>query len=75
MNINIGCITPDEFIYYLKQQIDIKYKEGKKIRRIVFDDLQVIDFCSPLLKNSSLFLSALMTVCREEKNRLIYSLR
>lgn len=67
MNINIGCITPDEFIYYFKQQIDIKYKEGKKIRRIVFDDLQVIDFCSPLLKNSSLFLSALMTVCREEK--------
>lgn len=65
MNMCIGCITPDEFIYYLIQQIDTPFGDGKKIRRIIFDDLQIIDFCFPMLRESPLFLSALMSVCRE----------
>lgn len=66
MNICMGNITPDEFIYFLERQIDIGYADGKKIKRIVIDDLQILDFCFPLLRNDSLFISALVSVCRDK---------
>lgn len=66
MDINIGNITPEEFIYYLKKQIDIKYSDGKHIRRVVIDDLQVVDYCFPYLLQSNLFLSALVYICKEK---------
>lgn len=65
MNICMGNITPDEFIYFLERQIDASFKCKKKIQRIIIDDLQILDFCFPLLKDSTLFLSALVAVCRE----------
>ncbi|WP_448781037.1 hypothetical protein [Bacteroides congonensis] len=68
MNICMGYITPEELIYFLKKQISVTFDGDEKnpIKRIIIDDLQIIDFCFPLLKKSSLFLSALMAVCREE---------
>ena len=66
MDINTGNITPEEFIYYLKKQIDIKYSDGKRIRRVVIDDLQVVDYCFPYLLQSNLFLSALVYICKEK---------
>ena len=47
MNICMGNITPEEFLYYLEKQIEVPYddEQKKKIRRIVIDDLQILDFC------------------------------
>lgn len=73
MNFRIGCITPDEFIYFLVQQIEAPFRDGKRIRRIILDNLQVVDFCFPFLKKSPLFLPALMSVCRE-RNIALYIL-
>lgn len=63
MNILMGCITPEQILYYLIQQINCKYPDGE-IRRIIVDDLQVIDYCFPLLKQDTLFLPALIDECR-----------
>lgn len=65
MNIMMGCITPEEFIYYLQLQLDTPFQDGKTIKRIIIDDLQILDYCFPLLKNNSLFISALAMLCRE----------
>lgn len=67
MNICMGNITPEEFIYFLERQIEVSFTCGKKIQRIVIDDLQILDYCFPLLHNSPLFLSALVSVCRDRE--------
>lgn len=66
MNICMGNITPEEFLYYLERQIEVTYDgdQKKHIRRIVIDDLQILDFCFPRL-NDGLFLAALAELCRE----------
>lgn len=66
MNICMGNITPEEFLYYLERQIEVTYDgdQKKPIRRIVIDDLQILDFCFPRL-NDGLFLAALAELCRE----------
>ncbi len=63
MNILMGCITPEQILFYLIRQIKCKYPDGE-IRRIIVDDLQVIDYCFPLLKQDTLFLPALIDECR-----------
>ncbi len=67
MNFCMGYISPEEFIYFLEKQISVPFngESKKKIKRIIIDDLQILDFCFPLLQNNSLFLSALMTLCRD----------
>ncbi len=75
MNICMGNITPEEFLYYLERQIEVTY-EGetqKRIRRIVIDDLQILDFCFPRLKDNGLFLAALAELCRQN-NIILYIL-
>lgn len=66
MNICMGNITPEEFLYYLEKQIEVPYDDDqkKKIRRIVIDDLQILDFCFPRLEGNGLFLAALAELCR-----------
>lgn len=66
MNICMGNITPEEFLYYLERQIEVTYDgdQKKHIRRIVIDDLQILDFCFTRL-NDGLFLAALAELCRE----------
>lgn len=66
MNICMGNITPEEFLYYLERQIEVTYDgdQKKHIRRIVIDDLQILDFCFPRLKDD-LFLAALAELCRQ----------
>ena len=66
MNICMGNITPEEFLYYLERQIEVTYDgdQKKHIRRIVIDDLQILDFCF-LRLNDGLFLAALAELCRE----------
>lgn len=66
MNICMGNITPEEFLYYLERQIEVTYDGDRKkhIRRIVIDDLQILDFCFPRL-GDGLFLAALAELCHE----------
>lgn len=66
MNICMGNITPEEFLYYLEKQIEVPYdyESKKRIRRIVIDDLQILDFCFPRLEKNGLFLAALAELCR-----------
>lgn len=74
MDICMGNISPDEFLYYLVRQLDTCYNDGKKIKRIVIDDLQIVDYCFPLLgKKGNMFLPALASVCRD-RNIMLYIL-
>ncbi len=65
--IRMGCISPAELIYYIQKQIELSRKDkSKEITRIIIDDLMKIDFCFPLLKEDNLFLTTLISVCKEE---------
>lgn len=72
-NINMGCISTDELLHYLNEQLDICFKKGgnKKIGRIIIDDLQKIDYSFPLLKGNDLFLSAIKNYCQKKSIDLI----
>lgn len=66
--IRMGCISSDEFFYYLMKQLRISREaedKSKRIKRIVIDDLQKIDFCFPMLRGDSLFLTALISICKD----------
>lgn len=64
MNIKLGCITAEEFMYYLFQQIDVKYGDSQ-IKRIIIDDLQIVEHCFPFLFYDTLFIPALIDECKE----------
>jgi hypothetical protein len=64
-NIRMGYISSDEFIYYLLKQLRLSEK-NHKIKRIILDDLQMIDYSFPLLKQDKLFLTALISICKEQ---------
>jgi len=73
LNVRMGCISADELFSVLKQQIDTPYigrNETKKLKKIVIDDLQKIDYSFPLLKEERLFLTALVTLCHESNVEL-----
>ncbi len=65
MNIFMGNITSDEFIYFLRRQVSIPFTDGQRISRVIIDDLQILDFCFPLLKNDPLFVPSLAALCHE----------
>lgn len=62
--IRMGAIFADEFLYTLKEQLMMTFPDEGKIRRIVIDDLQRVDYSFPFLHNDPLFLSALINLCR-----------
>lgn len=62
--IRMGAIFADEFLYSLKEQLMMTFPDEGKIRRIVIDDLQRVDYSFPFLHNDPLFLSALINLCR-----------
>lgn len=66
--IRMGCISTDEFFYYLIQQLKVSREmndEKKQIKRIVLDDLQKIEFCFPMINEDSLFLPGLISICKD----------
>ena len=65
MNIPMGAITPEEFLYYFDRQLRNCYDKGKRLKRVIVDDLQIIDYCYPKLSKDPLFLPALIYICRE----------
>ncbi|MGN0051625.1 MAG: hypothetical protein ACI37N_10655 [Prevotella sp.] len=64
MNIKLGCITAEEFMYYLFHQIEVGYGNSH-IKRIIIDDLQIVEHCFPFLFEESLFIPALIDECKE----------
>ena len=83
-NIRMGCISPDEFFFYLIKQIEVSRKHAP-ISRIVIDDVQKIEFCFPILYNDGLFLTTLISICKDyqidlfmlcdKKSKLVNALR
>lgn len=65
MNIPMGAITPEEFLYSFDRQLRNKYDNGKTLKRVIIDDLQILDYCYPKLSKDPLFLPALIYICRE----------
>jgi hypothetical protein len=65
-SIRMGYISSDEFLYYLIEQIKLS-KKSQKIKRIIIDDLQVLDYSFPSLKKDKLFLTALISICKENE--------
>lgn len=65
MNIYMGSITTEKFIYFFERQLEVCFADGKKIKRVVIDDLEIVDFCFPFLKENELFLAALILICKE----------
>lgn len=64
--IRMGCISAEEFFDALLKQIQYfnKLSDGKPCH-IVIDDLQKIDYSFPFLRKTPLFLSTLITLCRQ----------
>ena len=69
--IRMGCISAEEFFDALLQLID-KFTDvsASKPCHIVIDDLQKLDYSFPFLKSTSLFLSTLVSLCREKYTEL-----
>lgn len=65
--VRMGCISAEEFFDALLQLID-KFANvtNAKPCHIVIDDLQKLDYSFPFLKSTSLFLSTLVSLCREK---------
>lgn len=65
--VRMGCISPSELLFFINKLLYDEYDyKNKKIRNIIVDDLQKIDYSFPLLKNEPLFLSALVTLCKDK---------
>lgn len=64
-NMRMGCISSDEFFYYLIKQINISRESEHQITRIVIDDLQKLEFCFPVLHSDKLFLTTLISICKD----------
>lgn len=75
LNVNSGCIPPEEFLSMLKDQISVytgSYKDRikgnndkKRHLHIIFDDFHRIDFSYPFLSCSNLFTTALISLCEQ----------
>jgi hypothetical protein len=63
-----GCVTPAEFIYFLKRRLDLGKASGQPIKRAVFWDLTQIDFRFPLMKTDAMFLPALIDLFTNYEN-------
>lgn len=64
--VRMGCISAEEFFDALLFQIEkFSNREKRKPCHIIIDDLQKIDYSFPFLKKTPLFLSTLITICRE----------
>lgn len=75
LNVNSGCIPPEEFLSMLKDHISVytgEYKDRIKVNNdkkrnlhIIFDDYHRIDFSYPFLSSSNLFTTALISLCEK----------
>jgi len=60
-NLRMGNITPDEFYFFFIQQLEAI----KGIGQVIIDDIRKIEFSFPLLKRDILFLTTLISICKD----------
>lgn len=76
VDLRMGCISSEEFFSTLLDQIslycgyDKRLGVEKKWMHIVIDDLQKVDFSFPFLSSHPLFLSTLVSICRDHNVKL-----
>lgn len=66
-DLRMGNIPSDEFFYYFVQQIEAL----KGISQVVIDNIQKIEYSFPLLKRDKLFLTTLVSICKDYKIDLV----
>lgn len=67
--LRMGCISADEFFYYLDERLE-RLGERNRISRIVMDNLHNIDYCFPFMRSENLFIPALINFCHERNIQL-----
>ena len=69
LDLRMGYITPDEFFHYLIRQINtfalMNNNTDNKLKKIIIDDIQKIDYSFPLIKRDKLFLTTLISICKD----------
>lgn len=55
-----GCITPAEFLYYIKKRLLANNTSEEKISRLAFWDLTQIDYRFPMFVEDSMFIPGLL---------------
>lgn len=71
-DLRMGNIKPDEFFYYLIRQIStLRKQNNSNLKRIIIDDIQKIEYSFPLLKKDPLFLTTLISICKDYKIELL----
>jgi hypothetical protein len=66
-NLRMGNITPDEFFYYLIQQLETI----DQIKLIVIENIMKLEYSFPLLKRDKMFLTTLISICKDHNVDLV----
>lgn len=64
LGLRMGCLSTDELFFILDDLLSSKIEDKAMFSHIVIDDLQKVDFSFPFLKDTKLFLPALITLFR-----------
>lgn len=63
--VRMGCISPEELLYFIEDFIKISRRRAvDKPIQLVILDVVAIDHSFPMLRNETLFLPALVTLCK-----------
>ena len=64
LGLRMGCLSADELFFILDDLLSLKKDTKQVFTQVVIDDLQKVDFSFPFLKDTTLFLPALITLFR-----------
>ena len=70
--LRMGCIGTDEFCFYLKELLRVAKESGHPINRIIIDDLQKVQYSFPFFSSDSLFLTTVISLCRERNVDILF---
>lgn len=75
MSLKSGYISPEEFIFHLEDQLDTAYNDGKKIKKIIIDDLQMIEYGYPASRQGGLVFTCTYIYMQGKKYFASYYVR
>lgn len=64
LGLRMGCLSADELFFILDDLLSLTRNSKQVFSHVVIDDLQKVDFSFPFLKDTTLFLPALITLFR-----------
>ena len=64
LGLRMGCLSADELFFILDDLLSLTIGSKQMFSHVVIDDLQKVDFSFPFLKDTTLFLPALITLFR-----------